>query len=375
MTSLRCTFCCLHLHWQVWGNCVATDIYRQYSSICNHQTQDACKKDPMGCTFVDEYEAEVRAVLGLRVVGVQALLTAGWPAPPETLSGWCAHSCVRRVVHHVCAQVAANPLNFTKPCIYNSAKSGVPLESVYLGDLASPFASSVMSAQKGCTSSSTQASCSANTTTLNTNVLAAAMNYSAALVVVNTTSASASATASTPWAVATAASAAADGMFTASWGRPLALGLTAAGQQEPTQGPAPPAAVSAPPPAPLAAPVPAPPALPSLLPPPPMPMAMPPAPAPAPLPPLAQAAGMASSLSTGDMGSSSSASASASSSASVSTVASFKNPAPLLKPIATAEIWGMFGAAEYSASTPTTSGTRAALSSLRILLRLPARRT
>jgi hypothetical protein len=43
----------------VWGSCVATDMYRQYSSICNHQTQDACKKDPAGCIYLTEYDTEV----------------------------------------------------------------------------------------------------------------------------------------------------------------------------------------------------------------------------------------------------------------------------------------------------------------------------
>lgn len=44
----------------VWGSCVATDLFRQYSSICNHNTQEDCKRDPVECVFVPEYEAEVR---------------------------------------------------------------------------------------------------------------------------------------------------------------------------------------------------------------------------------------------------------------------------------------------------------------------------
>lgn len=45
----------------VWGTCVATDLYRQYSSICNHPNQAACKQDTAGCVFVSEYDSEVSA--------------------------------------------------------------------------------------------------------------------------------------------------------------------------------------------------------------------------------------------------------------------------------------------------------------------------
>jgi len=48
---------------EVWGTCIGADLYRQYSSICNHQNQEACKQDPAGCTFIGEHEAEVRQTI------------------------------------------------------------------------------------------------------------------------------------------------------------------------------------------------------------------------------------------------------------------------------------------------------------------------
>jgi hypothetical protein len=42
---------------EAWGRCAATDLYRQYSSLCNHQTEDSCLNDPYAqCTFVPQAE-------------------------------------------------------------------------------------------------------------------------------------------------------------------------------------------------------------------------------------------------------------------------------------------------------------------------------
>lgn len=47
----------------VWGSCVATDLFRQYSSICNHYNEGSCKADTVGCVYLPEYDAEVRQAL------------------------------------------------------------------------------------------------------------------------------------------------------------------------------------------------------------------------------------------------------------------------------------------------------------------------
>jgi hypothetical protein len=43
---------------EVWGRCAATDLYRQYSSLCNYQTEKDCRSSS-DCIFVAEYESEV----------------------------------------------------------------------------------------------------------------------------------------------------------------------------------------------------------------------------------------------------------------------------------------------------------------------------
>lgn len=45
----------------VWGSCAGTELYRSYSSICNHGPE-ACKLD-RNCHYINEYEIEVRTAL------------------------------------------------------------------------------------------------------------------------------------------------------------------------------------------------------------------------------------------------------------------------------------------------------------------------
>lgn len=45
----------------IWGTCAGADLYRAYSSICNH-AEEACKADPH-CHWLDEFETDVRSVV------------------------------------------------------------------------------------------------------------------------------------------------------------------------------------------------------------------------------------------------------------------------------------------------------------------------
>jgi hypothetical protein len=228
------------------------------------------------------------------------------------------------------------------------SSSRFPLESVFLGSTVNDFSSAVMDAQKGCVSTDNETACNANTTSLEGNVLETAMAYRVAAVNSTTT------------ATVGAAPPAPD--LTASWDLPgwpreayKQQHMLPAIQHPDDTTSAPPAEESTdahPPPAdaPLV-----------------------PLPMPAPLLPLAagSTAARASAVET-----SSSGTVVVSTSAGTSTTVS----EPLLKgkhgwpqPIKASGLFeDVFGTAEYVPSAANYPGTKAALSSLKILLRIPA---
>lgn len=223
------------------------------------------------------------------------------------------------------AQVAANPLNFSKPCMISSRN--FPLESVFLGGAQqSSFATAVLQAQKGCISTQAEKACNANTTSLDRKVLDTAMAYAASQV--NSTS------------VATTGAAAAYDL-SASWGLPGALSSGPA--HEHPASPAPtlqPQASNSPPTATVNEGA--------------TPAANTPigiAGEPAALAPLGAAV-----LSPFDA-----------MSASMSAI--FKNKGAWLTLVQPPELNSIFGTAEYSPIKANTPGTKAALSFLKILLR------
>lgn len=241
-----------------------------------------------------------------------------------------------------------------KPCMISNPQ--FPLESVFLGSTDSTFATAVMAAQKGCTTTASEKGCNANTTSLDSNVLQAAMDYSA--------STTASTAPSSP-----APGAAVKPDLTASWGLPGIIpasfqahlpaadqedhALATGGNAQPTTGSnTPPPAASTnteeQPPAPPALALPA-------------------------LPPLPKLAGMSCAGASGSTVVQASASASATSGLPLA-ADSLKKPGTLLKPIKSSE-WmsDVFGAAEatYTPGQANYPGTKKALGSLRILLRLP----
>lgn len=232
------------------------------------------------------------------------------------------------------------------------SSSRFPLESVFLGSTASNFASAVMDAQKGCISTNNEKSCNANTTYLEGDVLEAAMAYSAAAVNSTTT------------ATTGAATPAPD--LTASWGLP---GWPGPALEAQTQQPAAPATQHPDDITPAAGP-PAEQTMVAQPPPADAPLVILPTPAILPT----GASKTASGASAVAMSSSDAVavSASAGTSATVSGPLS-KDRDGWLKPIKTSELFEeVFGTAEYKPSNANYPGTKAALSSLKILLRIPA---
>lgn len=252
-----------------------------------------------------------------------------------------------------------------KPCLISSSR--FPLESVFLGGTASKFASAVMDAQHSCMTTTSDKDCKANTTALNSNVLQSALDYSASTTVAAAPSSPAPGTDTAP-------------DLTASWGLPgFMLGPLATRQPTHAAGqpPASPPQDDAEPPTGIDTPVAAAgstdthtqvlrPALPTL-----------------PTLPTLPALPLPTGLSQAPASSSGSAVASAGASASTglpSVADSFKNPAMAgtwLKPIHGSE-WlatDLFGIAEatYVPGKANYPGTKAALSSLKILLRLRGR--
>lgn len=223
--------------------------------------------------------------------------------------------------------MAANPLNFSKPCMISS--KNFPLESVFLGGAQrSSFATAVLQAQKGCISTKAEKACNANTTSLDSKVLDAAMAYAASQV--NSTS------------VATTGAAAAHDL-SASWGLSGALSRGPAHEHPASPAPAPqPQGSNSPQSATVNKGATQAPAANT-------PIAI--ASTPTTLAPLG-----ASVLSPFDA-----------ISASMSDV--FKNKGAWLQPVQPPELNSIFGTAEYSPTKANTPGTKAALRSLKILLR------
>ncbi|WIA19952.1 hypothetical protein OEZ85_005834 [Tetradesmus obliquus] len=112
----------------VWGSCAGTELYRSYSSICNHGPE-ACKLD-RNCHYINEYEIEV----------------------------------------------ANNPLNFTKPCLLSTTR--FPIESVFL-QVNSNFSAAVFGTQKKCVMATTQANCTERKANISSSALKDSMLYKA----------------------------------------------------------------------------------------------------------------------------------------------------------------------------------------------------
>ena len=113
---------------QVWGDCVGAELYRRYSSVCDHYDEPGCTAIPK-CNWLPQYDAEV----------------------------------------------LPNPLNFSKPCHLKTTTS--PVENVFLGP--SALTKGALEAQKQCDEAVDKAICSQKQFTVPTTAMAAALAYKA----------------------------------------------------------------------------------------------------------------------------------------------------------------------------------------------------